>query len=258
MGTRDRANTANTVKTATTTLQILEKIKNRGETTVTRLAQDFELSKSSIHNYLNTLEAEGYVVRTDNTYRIALRFLDFGGHARQSNPLYQIAKDEIDTLAEDTGELANLMTDEHGKGIYLYRSEGHKAVQTDSYIGQRVHLHNTALGKAVLAYSSDEYISEVIERHGLPATTDSTVTDPDELQNELDRIRESGVAFDDQERVEGLRCVAVPIINNDGGVEGAISISGPTSRLDGDYFRTEIPAKLKDVSNVVQLNITYT
>jgi DNA-binding IclR family transcriptional regulator len=254
----DAPNRTNTVKTAKTTLRILEEIKRRNETTVTELAGSFELSKSSIHNYLNTLEAEGYIVRTDNEYRIALRFLDFGGQARQRNPLYRIAKDEIDALAEDTGEVANLMAEEHGKGIYLHRSEGEQAVQTDSYIGQRVCLHNTALGKAVLAYSSSEYVSEVIERHGLPATTENTVTDPDELRDELDRVREAGVAFDDQARVEGLRCVGVPIINNNGGVEGAISISGPTSRLKGDYFRSEIPSKLKDVSNVVQLNITYT
>jgi DNA-binding IclR family transcriptional regulator len=255
MDTPDRTNT---VKTAMTTLRILEEIKKRGETTVTELASDFELSKSSIHNYMNTLEAEGYVIKTDNRYRIALRFLDFGGQARQNNTLYRIAKDEIDTLATETGELANLITDEHGKGIYLYRAEGDQAVQTDSYIGQSVYLHNTALGKAILAYSSEEYVSTVIERHGLPAATQNTITDPDELRDELNRVREAGVAFDDQARVEGLRCVAVPIINNDGGVEGAISISGPTSRLKDDYFKSKIPEKLKDVANVVQLNITYT
>jgi DNA-binding IclR family transcriptional regulator len=254
----DNTSENNTVKTAKTTFDILETLNEKSEATVTELTDEFALSKSSIHNYLSTLERKGYVVKEDNRYRMGLRFLEFGGQARHGQLLYRIAKDEIAKLAEETGELANILIEEHGRGIYLYRAKGEQSVQTDSYTGHRVYLHNTALGKAILAHLPRQRVDEIIERHGLPGTTENTITDRDTLFEELERIRDVGIAFDDEARLEGLRCVAVPIINSNDTVEGAISISGPTSRFQGDYYKSEIPAKLKDAANVIELNITHT
>jgi DNA-binding IclR family transcriptional regulator len=248
----------NKVKTAETTFEILEELKDQNGATVTELTDEFPLSQSSIHNYLSTLREKGYVVRKGNEYRIGLRFLEFGGQARYREQLYRVAKDEITELAEETGELANLLVEENGRGIYLHREKGEQAVQTDSYTGHRVHLHNTALGKAVLANLPRERVDEIIDQHGLPATTEHTITDRNELYDELKQIREEGIAFDDEARLNGLRCVAVPILNNDDDVEGAISLSGPTSRFQGEYFRSDIPARLEDAANVIELNITYT
>jgi DNA-binding IclR family transcriptional regulator len=248
----------NAVKTAQTTFAILEELKQRNEATVTELTDTFDLSKSSIHNYLSTLEQDGYIVKEDKTYRIGLRLLDLGGHALHRERIYDIAKDEVTALAEETGELANLLVEQDGRGIYLHRAHGADAVKTDSYIGQRVYLHNTALGNAILAHLPSARINEIIDQHGMPATTENTITDRDDLFTRLERVREEDVAFDDEARVKGLRCVAVPIVNNNDTVEGAISVSGPTSRFQDQRFREELPAKLKSVANVIELNITYT
>nr|WP_244257329.1 IclR family transcriptional regulator C-terminal domain-containing protein [Halomicrobium sp. IBSBa] len=118
--------------------------------------------------------------------------------------------------------------------------------------------NSTALGNAILAHLPEDRVDEIIEQHGLPEMTENTITERDELFERLKRVRTEGVAFDDEARVKGLRCVAVPIVNNDDVVEGAISVSGPTSRLQGDRFRSKLPAKLKSVANVIELNITYT
>jgi len=248
----------NPIKSARTTLRVLEAIKEQPEATLSELTQEFDLSKSSVHNYLTTLEEEGYVIKDGNSYRIALRFLEFGGYARHGERMYDIGKDEITELAEETGEMANLLVEENGMGIYIHRAHGDQSVQTDSYIGQRVHLHNTALGKAILAYLPRERVDAIIEEHGLPATTENTITDPEDLYQELDQVRDEGVAFDDEARLRGLRCVAVPILNNNEQVEGAISLSGPSSRFQGDYYESEIPQMLNDVANVIELNISYT
>lgn len=248
----------NRVKTAQTTFKILETLKEQNEATVTELTEEFDLSKSSLHNYLSTLEQDGYVVKDGNTYRVGLRLLDLGGHARHKQRLYDIAKDEVTALAEDTGELANLLVEEHGKGIYLHRAHGEDAVKTDSYIGQQVHLHNTALGLAILAHLPRDRVNEIIDQHGMPSSTENTITERDELFQELERVREDGYALDDEARVKGLRCVAVPIINNNDDIEGAISISGPTSRFRDDRFQEKLPEKLQSVANVIELNITYT
>lgn len=249
---------SNQVKTAQTTFRILETLKEKNEATVTELTKEFDLSKSSLHNYLSTLEGDGYVVKDGNTYRIGLRLLDLGGHARHKQRLYDIAKDEVTSLAEDTGELANLLVEEHGKGIYLHRAHGEDAVKTDSYIGQQVYLHNTALGQSILAHLPRDRVTEILDQHGMPSSTENTITDRNELFEELERVRENNYALDDEARVKGLRCVAVPIINNNDDIEGAISVSGPTSRFRGKRFREELPEKLQSVANVIELNITYT
>ncbi|MFB6142964.1 MAG: IclR family transcriptional regulator, partial [Halorientalis sp.] len=243
----------NEVKTARTTFRIIDELSDRTEATLTELTEAFDLSKSSVHNYLATLERDGYVVREDDRYRVGLRFLEYGGQARHHNRLYRIARDEVATLAEETGELANLLAEEHGKGIYVYRSKGEQAVQTDSYTGHRVHLHSTALGKAVLAHLPDERVDEIVDRHGLPPATENTITDRDELHAELERVRERGVAFDDEARLEGLRCVAVPITDDEDDVKGAVSLSGPVSRFQGQYFRSELPERLRDAANIIEL-----
>ncbi|WP_324761040.1 IclR family transcriptional regulator [Haloarcula sp. GH36] len=249
---------SNCVKTARTTFQILEALKRKNEATVTELTEEFDLSKSSLHNYLNTLAKDEYVVKDGKSYRVGLKLLDLGGHARHKQRLYEIAKSEITSLAEETGELTNLLVEEHGKGIYLHRAHGADAVKTDSYIGQEVYLHNTGLGNAILAHLPRERVNEILDRHGMPASTENTITNRTELFENLDQVRENGYALDDEARVKGLRCVAVPIINNNDEVEGAISVSGPTSRFQDERFREIFPEKLQNVANVIELNITYT
>jgi len=246
-----------TVKTAQTTLKILEALKRKNGATVADLTEVIGLSNSSVHNYLRTLEREGYVVKDGNEYHVGLRFLDLGGFARRRRRIYQVSKQEVTNLAEDTGETANLLVEEKGMGVYLHRAHGEKAVETDSYIGQRVHLHNTALGKTVLANLPESQVDEIIDQHGLHQTTPETITSRQALFEELETIRDEGIAFDDEERVKGLRCVAVPIIDNFDEVVGALSVSGPTSRFRGERFTDSVPAKLESVANVIELNITY-
>jgi DNA-binding IclR family transcriptional regulator len=103
----------------------------------------------------------------------------------------------------------------------------------------------------------DEAVDEVIDARGLPPLTEHTITDEATLREELADIREEGVAFDDEERVRGLRSVAVPIRTEAGEVVGAISVAGPTSRLDGDRFASTLPRRLLSAANVIELNVTY-
>ncbi len=120
---------------------------------------------------------------------------------------------------------------------------GNNAIQIDTHTGEAVYLHNTALGKAILAHLPKERVEEIIDRHGLPSKTDRTITDKKELFETLEGVHERGIAFDDEERINGLRCVAVPILDN-GKTIGAISVSGPKSRMDNERFREGIPNKL--------------
>lgn len=247
----------NSVGSVERTFAIIEAIKECEGAGVTELANRLEMPKSTVHNYLSTLEQEEYLVKEDDVYYVGTRFLDFGAHARNRRPIDSIARPEVNRLAEQTGELANLLIEEHGRGIYLHRVGGDRAVKVEAHVGTRVYLHTTGLGKAILAHLPDARVDEIIERHGLPATTPQTVTDPDELRAELETIRERGYATDDEEKLAGLRCVAAPVLSDDNRVLGAISVAGPTNRLRGDRFREELPDKILEAANVIELNVTY-
>jgi DNA-binding IclR family transcriptional regulator len=121
----------------------------------------------------------------------------------------------------------------------------------------RVPLQTTAMGKSILAFRPREEVDEIVDRHGLPQITEKTISDRDELYEELDTIEERGFAYDDEERVKGMRCVAAPITDDEGRAIAAMSVSGPKSRLRGKQFREEVPDLILSSANVIEVNLTY-
>ena len=245
------------VRTTEKTLRLVEALREADGAGVTELANRLGMGKSAVHNHLSTLRKHGYVVKEGDTYRTGLKFLEVGGQRRNRMELYQAAEPKVNELARQSGELCNLMTEEGGVGVYLYRAKGEDAVDLDTYAGRRTNLHNTALGKAVLAHLPRSRVEGIVDRHGLPAETDNSITDEGTLFEELDRVRERGYAVDDEERLKGLRCVAVPVRTSDGRVLGAISISSPRSRMKGERLEREIPEMIQNAANVVELDINY-
>jgi len=150
-----------------------------------------------------------------------------------------------------------MMIEEHGRGVFLYKVRGSKAVQLDTHAGKRVPLQTTAMGKTILAYQPRDEVEEIFDRHGLPQITEHTITDREELFDVLAEIRERGYAYDDEERVNGMRCVAAPITDGDNRAIAAISVSGPKSRLSGDSFTDELPDTVLRSTNVIEVNLAY-
>jgi len=110
----------NPVKSIEAMFTIVEALKQLDGAGVTELADHLELPKSTIHNYLATLEQEEYVVKEGTTYRVGLRFLDLGAYARDQVEMFEVAKPELEHLASETGELANLLVEEeHGRVVPL-------------------------------------------------------------------------------------------------------------------------------------------
>ncbi|RLM84236.1 IclR family transcriptional regulator [Halobellus sp. Atlit-38R] len=235
---------------------ILEALREMDGAGVSELAEALDRSKATIHSHLSTLAANEFVVKNDGVYEVSLRFVDIGEYAKGQVDIYEVAKEEVERLAEETGEVAQFMVEEHGRGVYLHKARGENAIQTASYTGNRKLLHCTALGKSILSQLSADEIDAIIDRHGLPQRTNKTISSREELFDELETIREEGVAFDDEEILQGLRCIAAPIKHPNGGVCGAISISGPTSRFKGDRFHEELPEIVEGAANVIEVNAT--
>lgn len=244
------------VKSFRTTVEVVNALSDVETATVSELAAQTEMPTSTVHTHLQSLETYDFVVEEGDGYRIGPRFLELGGQNRARRTVYQHARNEIDKLAEDTGELANLMVEEHGLGLHLYLAEGENALRFDTHTGKRFKLHNNALGKAILAHYPRDRVEEILDEHGLERTTDRTITTRDALFEELEAIREREYATDNEERIDGLRCVSAPI-DVDGTVLGSVSVSGPASRIKGEYFREELPEKVVRTTDVIAINIKY-
>jgi len=249
--------TKHPVRTTEKTLALVGALMDRGPCGVTELAGEVEMGKSAVHNHLTTLQKHGYVLQTGDEYRLGLKFLEIGGSTRKSMEFYQVAEPEVKSLADETGELANLLVEEQGMGVYLMRSKGEVAVDLDTYAGLRTHLHTTALGKAILAYLPESRVEEIIERRGVEQKTPHSIGSREELFEALEGVRDRGYAIDDGERLEGLRCIAAPIKDSSDGVLGSISVSAPASRVSDDDLHGRLPERVLSAANVIELNINY-
>jgi DNA-binding IclR family transcriptional regulator len=237
---------------------LLEQIKEEGSVSVSELADAVDRPKSTVHRHLSTLVDLGYVQKEEYEYRLSLQFLDFGDKAREQYPLYSVVKPEVDELVEDTGERAQVMVSEGNYGTYIYQRTGDRAITTDSHVGKRVPLHSVASGKAYLAHLPEERMHEILDETGLPAVTSKTITDKEQLLEELETVRDQGYAFNDEENGMGVRAVGAPICRDDDGtVIGALSFAAPKTRLHGERYRETIPERISDIATVLGVRVTY-
>ena len=250
---KESGRTIQSVKTANSLIETLQEFDEAG---TTELAERLEVSKSVVYNHLSTLCECGLVVKEGNSYRLSLRFLNIGESIRRKQTLYQAAKPKVEDMADESGEFAHLMVMEGTWGYTLHRAKGTNAIATTSRIGKRSYLHKTAAGKAILAHTDEEQVKEIIESRGLPAQTENTITEVDELSDELEEIRRNGVAISDEECVKGARSVGAPIVGPANDVLGAISISGPVARLNDDRVHGELSDLVYKTANFIEMTIS--
>ncbi|WP_430540827.1 IclR family transcriptional regulator [Natrialbaceae archaeon AArc-T1-2] len=249
--------TGTPLKTVVRTFEIVEFIKDREGARVLEVSEHFDLPNSTVHSYLASLHELGYLVKDGDEYHVGLQFLHVGGHAATRHRAYQMARPKVKELAMETNERAQFIVEEFGYGIYLHMETGDNAVETDVRIGKMASLHTTSAGKAILAHLPEEQVMRIVDRYGLSKRTENTITDPDALLEELETIRDRGYAYNDGERITGMRAVGVPITDVEDDVVGALSVSGPAHRMKGNWYEKEIPDLLLGTANELELNLTY-
>ena len=200
---------------------------------VTELAQKVGLHKSTVHRFMVNLDAAGLVERNQRTgrYRLGLRIFELGGLVMQQMNLWDEALPFLEGLVRDTGETGHLAVLDGGEAIYIERVEARRALRVPSAIGRGYPAHATNLGKVLLADLPKERVAEIVAEKGLASFTPRTITDPVELDAELERIRLRGYAIDDEEYDEGLRCIGAGVRDHSGHVVSALGIGGPVTRI---------------------------
>ncbi|MEY7850935.1 IclR family transcriptional regulator [Natrarchaeobius sp. A-rgal3] len=247
----------NTIKSTETLLVLIQTIQRRGTVGITELANEADVSKSTVHRHLSTLEKHGYVIKADRQYRLGFRFLDIGINVRNQFEVYRRMKQTVFRLAIETNELVSFVVEENGWGVFLYRLQGEQGVSSSAHVGKHSYLHHTSAGKALLAHLPEERIHDILDERGLPPKTNETITSREDLLAELETIKDQRVAFSIGEHTAGLSSVGAPVVSPDGDVLGGLSVAGPTHRMAGERFEEEIPEQLLSIINEFELNVTY-
>lgn len=198
------------------------------EQTLSQISRQLSLPKSTALNLIRTLESGGYLLKNLNgqTYRLGYKILELSYFLRASLPITQYAMPFLEELQVKTEEAIYLTSHINGRVLYLEGMYPSTRFGNFSISGKTLPMHCTSCGKAMLAYLPEQETRQIIERWGLHAKTQNTITDPERLSQELEAIRRRGYATDLEEETLGVKCIGMAIRNSEGYPTGAISISG--------------------------------
>ncbi|SDG71868.1 IclR family transcriptional regulator [Pelagibacterium luteolum] len=188
--------------------------------------------RSTTHRLLASLRDVGFLEqgKERDRYRLGLKLFALGNTALSSFDIHREAAVTVNSLRRLAGHTVHLAMFDGFRAVVIRRADPTVENTTPSTFLENAPAHCTSVGKAILAWQSEEVIDRLIEA-GLPKFTPDTISDPVALREELAIIRERGYAIDDGEHLPGLRCIGAPIRNFQGQVIAGISISGPTWQM---------------------------
>lgn len=206
---------------------------SRTGATLGELVAQSGLAKSSAHYLLVTLERHGYVLRSQRSgrYLLGVKLFSLANSALNGLSLRPRSNASLFNLSMRTGLTAHLAILEQNEAVLISKQEAPGVTRVASWIGKRMDLHCTAIGKAVLAFLPKSEVDSLVHERGLARHNENTIATPRRLYAELERIAKAGYAIDDEEDELGLRCISVPVFGASERPLAAISLAGLTSEL---------------------------
>ncbi|MDD5017976.1 MAG: IclR family transcriptional regulator [Eubacteriales bacterium] len=221
-------------KTLNEAIKILDTLREHSQLTLTQIAGVTNMNKSSVYRLLTALIDNELVDKDKNTkmYRLGLGLLRYAPTLLNSKNLVRIARPFLAKLVSETNESAQLCTITHRNTIITIDAQNSRGyINLSANIGTEDPLHCTAVGKAYLAYLSDNQRDMIIDEIELKRFTKNTITTKKDLIAELNVIHGQGYAIDNEEIIEGIRCFASPILDESGNPIAVIGITGPANRI---------------------------
>ena len=215
-------------------LTVLETLaQSRKGYSVSELSRRLSLPKSSVHLILRTLERRGYLQKaaTGGRYRFGLKLVALGHTAFDGVELRDEAQPTLAALARRTGLTVHLGVLERSEIVIIERIEAAAPVRVVSWVGRRLNVNSTAVGKALIAFLPEADFDAQIRPTRLSRPNDRTIATMAALKRELERVRQQGYAVCDEEDEIGVRCVGAPILNAFGHAIAAISVAGTTLQV---------------------------
>lgn len=216
-------------------LTILETVAGRREgLTNSELSRRLEIPKSSASYILRALERRGYLRRDAGSgrYQLGLKILSLGRDAQATLDIADIAQPFMRALVERLHLTSHLAVLDHGEAVYVEKVDAPGFFKVNTWVGRRMFVHSTSVGKVLLAWRPKEEVEELLRGQGLKKRTPKTITSIVRLMGELDAVRRHGYAVDDEENSLGARCVAAPIHGAAENVIAALGVSGTVTQME--------------------------
>ncbi|MEM7545828.1 MAG: IclR family transcriptional regulator [Pseudomonadota bacterium] len=202
--------------------------------TLTELSHRVHLAPSTTHRLLTTLETQRFarLSASDSRWRVGVETFSTGAAFVRARDIVEIARPTMADLCQETGETTNLFFTDLTDVVCMVQVESHHQMRAMFAIGGRLPMHAMAAGKAMLAFMREETATRMIRGGNHVKLTERTITATDQLLREVEDVRGKGYALDNEEHAVGLRCAAAPIFDEFGNAVAAVSVAGPTARLD--------------------------
>jgi DNA-binding IclR family transcriptional regulator len=249
-----RAKSEYAIQTVTNALRVLDVFEADEEIGVTELARRLHLHKNNVFRLLATLEDKGWVEQSADSerYRLGSACLRLARNYARTHGLTRWGRGALERLARETGETAHLGVLRDFEVVHLDGEQAPGLLVSGVRTGTRMPCHSTALGKVLLgcgpAGTLERYDLQVAAR-GLDAFTPETIADRDKLLEHLHRVAAQGWALDLEETSPGVACAAAPVLDASGRTVGALSVSGPVTRLDRDALEGRLAPAVVAAAN---------
>lgn len=227
------------IKSIVKAARVINMLADAGEPlSLAQMAANMAISKSTLHGIISTLVDMKFVVQEQHSMRywLGTRLFEIGNAISSQWNVRKIAYPFIQQIVAEVGETVHMAILDDYEVLYINKQESTSSIRIVTDIGVKLPAHSTGLGKALLSGKSNFELQYMVKNKGLPKHTEFTITDFESLCKEMELIRSRGYATDEQEFVEGLRCVAVPVFDHSGEIIAALSVSGPVSRMNDDKF----------------------
>ncbi|MDI3548731.1 MAG: IclR family transcriptional regulator, regulon repressor [Halanaerobiales bacterium] len=230
------------VSTIQKAINILNLFKEKDKYSFSEMQEVTGYNKSTLFRILYTLEYNDYLTRDkQGRYELGINIFILGNRKTRANQLIKFSEPYLKELALNTGFTVHLGILQKNDVIIVNKIQPDNNIQMVSRIGSSVPPHCTGQGKTLLAFSPREVVERVIRFHGMQQYTPTTITTIEEFFKELENIRDRGYAIDNSEHERNIRCVGVPILDNEGEVVAAMSVSG---------LITDFPEDLEEVDKM--------
>jgi IclR family transcriptional regulator, KDG regulon repressor len=214
------------------------------------LTHALPFARTTVHRILYSLERLGYVEKDEykSHYHLGGKFFDLTGTAVHFRRLQNLAKEVMQHLLLRFGETVNVGILEDNQVTYIDVLQSPSALRIAAIIGQRNPVHCTSLGKVLLAFLPENEAQSILEKTPMIRRTPKTITQKKHFIEHLSTVRESGVALDLEENLNGVTCAAAPIFDQAGRVIAGISITGPSSRMEPKLMQIQEELKASALS----------
>ena len=216
-------------------LNILEAAAQRRDgLTNAEISRKLGIPKSSASYILRTLEKRSYLRRELETgrYRLGLKILSLGGDAQANLDIADVALPFMRMLSEKIRMTVHLAVLDQGEAVYIEKVEAPGFFKVNTWVGRRMFLHSTSVGKCLLAWLPKNEVETIVKQQGLKKRTPKTISSMSKLLADLEHVKHSGYAVDDEENSVGARCLGAPIFDNSGIVTAALGASGTLTQTD--------------------------